>query len=278
MSTKSTYYAPTGGLPPQTQLLSDRAVFTEAYAIIPKRVLTDIVISYLPFWEGMRMWVIARPLTGFSETFSQYIVEVAPNGGSDKPELDDKAEAVLFVVEGEMDITIEGVPHHMQAGGYAFLPPKCKWTLKNNSDSHVKFHWIRKAYQYVDGIDAPEPFVTSDHEVDGIEMPGTDGVWATTRFTEQSDMRHDMHVNIVTFQPGGVIPFDETHVMEHGLYVLEGKAVYHLNAEWVEVEAGDFMWLRAFCPQSCYAGGPGPFRYLLYKDVNRHMPFIRPER
>ena len=74
------------------------------------------------------------------------------------------------------------------------------------------------------------------------------------------------------------IPFDETHVMEHGLYVLEGKAVYHLNAEWVEVEAGDFMWLRAFCPQSCYAGGPGPFRYLLYKDVNRHMPFIRPER
>jgi (S)-ureidoglycine aminohydrolase len=38
----------------------------------------------------------------------------------------------------------------------------------------------------------------------------------------------------------------------------------------VEVEAGDFMWLRAFCPQACYAGGPGRFRYLLYKDVNRH--------
>jgi (S)-ureidoglycine aminohydrolase len=37
------------------------------------------------------------------------------------------------------------------------------------------------------------------------------------------------------------------------------------------VEAGDYMWLRAFCPQACYAGGPGPFRYLLYKDVNRHM-------
>ncbi|MGO8469995.1 hypothetical protein AB9F45_36645, partial [Rhizobium leguminosarum] len=26
-----------------------------------------------------------------------------------------------------------------------------------------------------------------------------------------------------------------------------------------------------FCPQACYAGGPGRFRYLLYKDVNRHM-------
>jgi (S)-ureidoglycine aminohydrolase len=29
------------------------------------------------------------------------------------------------------------------------------------------------------------------------------------------------------------------------------------------------MWLLAFCPQACYAGGPGRFRYLLYKDVNR---------
>ena len=58
--------------------------------------------------------------------------------------------------------------------------------------------------------------------------------------------------------------------LEDGLYVLEGKAVYHLNQDWVEVEAGDFMWLRAFCPQACYAGGPGNFRYLLYKDVNRH--------
>ena len=77
----------------------------------------------------------------------------------------------------------------------------------------------------------------------------------------------------VTFEPGAVIPFAETHVMEHGLYVLEGKAVYRLNQDWVEVEAGDYMWLRAFCPQACYAGGPGPFRYLLYKDVNRHMRF-----
>jgi len=79
-----------------------------------------------------------------------------------------------------------------------------------------------------------------------------------------------MHVNIVNFEPGGSIPFPETHVMEHGLYVLEGKAVYLLNKDWVEVQAGDYMWLRAFCPQACYAGGPGRFRYLLYKDVHRH--------
>ena len=112
--------------------------------------------------------------------------------------------------------------------------------------------------------------MSSDQDVKAVDMPDTNGVWATSRFVEPDDIRHDMHVNIVTFQPGGVIPFAETHVMEHGLYVLQGKAVYHLNQNWIEVEAGDYMWLRAFCPQACYAGGPEPFRYLLYKDVNRH--------
>ncbi|MDR8727196.1 bifunctional allantoicase/(S)-ureidoglycine aminohydrolase [Burkholderia pseudomultivorans] len=268
---KTTYYAPHGGHPPQTDLLTDRAMFTEAYAVIPKGVMRDIVTSWLPFWTNTRLWVIARPLSGFAETFSQYIVEVNPGGGSDKPEQDKNAEAVLFVVEGEAELTMQGSKHVLKPGGYAFIPPGADWTLHNVSDAAVRFHWIRKHYQAVDGIPLPEAFVTNEQDVEPIPMPGTNGAWVTTRFVDMSDMRHDMHVNIVTFEPGGVIPFAETHVMEHGLYVLEGKAVYRLNQDWVEVEAGDFMWLRAFCPQACYSGGPGRFRYLLYKDVNRHM-------
>ena len=267
----SPYYAPTGGHPPQTQLTTDRAVFTEAYAVIPRGVMRDIVVSHLPFWDRTRLWVLSRPLSGFSETFSQYIMEVAPGGGSDRPESDPGAEGVLFVVEGELSLTLAGQNHRMTPGGYAFIPPGSDWQVRNESSSEVRFHWIRKAYEAVEGIDLPEAFVTNEADIEPSEMPGTNGCWATTRFVDQSDMRHDMHVNIVTFQPGGVIPFAETHVMEHGLYVLEGKAVYLLNRDWVEVEAGDYMWLRAFCPQACYAGGPGRFRYLLYKDVNRHM-------
>jgi (S)-ureidoglycine aminohydrolase len=273
--TLRSYYAPQGGLPPQTQLLSDRAMFTEAYAVIPKGTFSDIVTSQLPFWQKSRFWVLSRPLSGFAETFSQYIAEVQPGGGSDRPETDPKAEAVLFIVEGTVELTLDGTPHVMEPGGYAFIPPSARWSLHNRSEANAKFHWIRKAYEPVDSIDMPGAFVTSDHDVAPTVMPDTDGVWATTRFVDPDDLRHDMHVTIVTFQPGGVIPFAETHVMEHGLYVLEGKAVYRLNQDWVEVEAGDYMWLRAFCPQACYAGGPGPFRYLLYKDVNRHMTLSR---
>ena len=43
------YYAPKGGLPPQTQILTDRAMFTEAYAVIPRGTFSDIVTSFLPF-------------------------------------------------------------------------------------------------------------------------------------------------------------------------------------------------------------------------------------
>jgi len=268
--TGRTYYAPQGGLPPQTQLHTGRAVFTDAYAVIPKGVMSDIVTSYLPFWEGTRLWVLSRPLSGFAETFSQYIMEVRPGGGSDRPEPEADAEGVLFVVEGEVTVMLEGEAHVLAPGGYAYLPPASGWSLKNHGGQTARFHWIRKAYDFVDGLDAPDALFLNEQEIAPSPMPDTDGRWATTRFVDPADLRHDMHVTVVTFEPGGLIPFEETHVMEHGLYVLEGKAVYKLNRDWVEVEAGDFMWLRAFCPQACYAGGPGRFRYLLYKDVNRH--------
>jgi (S)-ureidoglycine aminohydrolase len=268
--TNRTYYAPHGGLPGQGELLTGRAVFTETYAVIPKGVMADIVTSWLPFWDKTRAWILARPLSGFAETFSQYIMEVSPGGGSDRPEPDADAEAVLFVVEGALSLKLNGVPHVMQPGGYAFIPSGASWSVRNESAQPARFHWIRKSYEAIEGIGLPEAFVVNENDIAPSAMADTNGAWATTRFVTLDDMRHDMHVTIVTFEPGGVIPFAETHVMEHGLYVLEGKAVYRLNQDWVEVEAGDFMWLRAFCPQACYAGGPGKFRYLLYKDVNRH--------
>lgn len=266
----SNYFVQNGGLPPQSTIMTDRAIFKEAYAVIPKGVMRDIVISKLPHWEKTRAWIIARPMTGFAETFSQYIMDVEAGGGSIKPDPDPHAQSVIFVVSGEITITLDGKPHCLEQGGYAYLPASSAYTVQNTGLKTAQFHWIRKRYAEAEGIDAPEAFFTDESQGTEVAMPDTNNCWRTTRFVDPDDLRHDMHVNIVTFEPGGSIPFAETHVMEHGLLVLEGKAVYRLNGDWVEVEAGDFMWLRAFCPQACYAGGPGPFRYLLYKDVNRH--------
>jgi len=269
--TSPSYVAPHGGLPAQTELMTGRAVFTEAYAVIPRGVMRDIVTSYFPHWEQTRAWILARPLTGFAETFAQYIMEVAPGGGSDRPEPDRDAQAAIFVMEGEIVLTVAGRTHQMAPGSFAYVPPASDWSLHNTAAAAARFHWIRKRYTPADGLGSPPAFVTTDQALKPTPL-SADGSWSNACFIDPKDLRHDMHVNIVTLQPGGSIPFEETHVMEHGLYILEGKGVYRLNRDWVEVEAGDFLWLRAFCPQACYAGGPGRFRYLLYKDVNRHVP------
>ena len=215
-------------------------------------------------------------MSGFAETFSQYVMEVAPGGGSDRPDAESGAEHWLFFTEGLATLTIGGTGYEVEAGSYAYIPAATPWTLLVEGSAPARFHWLRKLYEPAPGVPAPDPFVINERDLAVRWMPDTGERWGTTRFVEPDDLRHDAHVNIVTFQPGGVIPFEETHVMEHGLYVLEGKAVYKLNQDWVEVEAGDFMWLRAYCPQACYAAGPGRFRYLLYKDVNRHAKLRGP--
>lgn len=78
-------------------------------------------------------------------------------------------------------------------------------------------------------------------------MLDMNGVWVIMCFVDLNDMCYDMYVIIVIFQFGGVILFVEIYVMEYGLYVFEGKVVYCLNQDWVEVEVGDFMWLWVFC-------------------------------
>ncbi len=273
--TSRSYYVPRGGHPGQSDLLTGRAVFNQSYALIPKGVMRDIVTSNLPFWDKTRLWILARPLSGFSETFSYYLMDVAPGGGSSNPEPDKDTEAVIFVVGGTLQLQLEGKKQQLRTGGFAYIPPGSQWSAHNTGEEAVRFHWIRKSYESVPGIDPPAILVTNEAEVVPTPMPECEERWTTTRFVDPNDMRHDMHVNIVTLQPGTSIPFTETHVMEHGIYVLSGKGVYRLNNDWVEVEAGDFLWLRAFCPQACYAGGPEPFRYLLYKDVNRHMKLTR---
>lgn len=266
----TSYAFPPGGLPDQSVHPEGKAVFTEAYAVLPAITQRDIVTSFLPGWNGMRMWILARPLSGFAETFSQYAVELQPGGGSTAPDVDGSAQSVLFIATGTAALTIDKQSFSLDPGSYAFVPAGTSWTIRAGA-SGCQFHWVRKRYVAADGIATPDPFVTRDRDVPQNTMPNTDK-WATQRFVEPDDLRHDMHVNIITFQPGGRIPFAETHVMEHGLYVLEGTAEYLLNKDWVSVGPGDFMWLRAFCPQACIATGAGPFRYLLYKDVNRHAP------
>jgi (S)-ureidoglycine aminohydrolase len=85
------------------------------------------------------------------------------------------------------------------------------------------------------------------------------------------DMRFDFEMNLMWFKPGVCFPAVETHVMEHGLYMLEGQGLYFLDQDWHEIWERDFIWMGGFCPQQFYPTGHGDACYLLYKNVNRDV-------
>ena len=63
MTKDKEYFFPTGGLPSQMDIMTQRAVFKTAYAVIPRGTRRDIVTSFLPHWNKTRLWVLARPLS-----------------------------------------------------------------------------------------------------------------------------------------------------------------------------------------------------------------------
>ncbi|GIR83379.1 MAG: hypothetical protein CM15mP85_00030 [Rhodobacterales bacterium] len=120
---KNNYFSPVGGLPQQSKLLTDRAVFKSSYAVIPRGCFTDIVTSTLPLWKNMRMWIVARPMTGFAETFSQYVVQLEPNGGSENPESNSDVQSVFFLTSGSPVLKgLNSKPHVLKSGSYVYFP------------------------------------------------------------------------------------------------------------------------------------------------------------
>ena len=120
-------------------------MFREAYAVIPRGADSDIVTSYLPFWEGTRLWVLARPLSGFAETFSQYMVEVSPGGGSERPELDPEAEGVIFLTTGTLRITLDAPPR-LRPWPVRVRPTRAPIGRSATRAASCRFPWIRQAY------------------------------------------------------------------------------------------------------------------------------------
>ena len=122
-------------------------------------------------------------------------------------------------------------------------------------ENPAKFLWIRKKFETWEDL-KPKLIVSREKDVPESRNPTSDQKW-THNLIPTNDMAYDMHINIVSFGPGACISAIEAHVMEHGLYMLQGKGMYLLNEKWHEVEAGDFIWMKAFCPQVFYGRRTG---------------------
>ena len=139
------------------------------------------------------------------------------------------------------------------------------YQFSNKGDSLSRLIWIRRRYEVVAGIAIPGPIVA--HESDVPAIP-TD-TYLEQHLTPYEGLAFDMGINLQTFDPGSYFSFVESHVMEHGLYLVAGRGIYWLNHDFLEVQKDDFIYMAPYCPQFFYATGWDKSAYLLYKDVNR---------
>ena len=91
-------------------------------------------------------------------------------------------------------------------------------------------------------------------------------------FLPTDDLAFDMNMHILSFEPGASHAFVETHVQEHGAYVLSGEGMYLLDETWMGIKKNDFIWMGAYCAQAAYGVGRETFSYVYSKDCNRDVP------
>ena len=189
--------------------------------------------------------------------FRQYTAELQ-EGGLLKPAATQRFAYVLegWVLAGSVA---------MEAGGYIYLPSGCEIELCAKSAARIAV--IEKPYDPLEGVAPPDFFTGSEAQVKPEPLNGNPALHVRSMVPAQPAF--DFAVNTMTCQPGASLHMVETHVMEHGLLMLEGGGIYRLGERWYPVTAGDFIWMAPYCPQWFGALGEKPAKYLIYKDWNR---------
>ncbi len=54
----------------------------------------------------------------------------------------DNKEEVLYIVEGEATVTIEGVKEYAEAGSMIYIPPHKKHNIQNEADEDLKYIYV----------------------------------------------------------------------------------------------------------------------------------------
>ncbi|HEY4010802.1 MAG TPA: (S)-ureidoglycine aminohydrolase [Acidobacteriaceae bacterium] len=226
---------------------------------------------------------IRTPLPGLTNGVA--IVHVAPQAGAAFTMMTVEFEAggeltegptqrFLYVLEGELSLKVSGgaEPHAMSAGGYAYLPPDFRHTLRAETKSRIAV--IDKPFSPLSSPNRerkdPSPWflIGREQEVRSVPLNGDEGLQVCPLMPDSPAF--DFACNTMTYAPGAALSQVEVHYMEHGLLMLEGGGIYRLGDQWYPTQAGDFIWMAPFCPQWFGAIGKQPAKYLIYKDVNRH--------
>ena len=214
----------------------------------------------LPGMKGAVAIVHIGPALGAA--FTQYTAELDNDGELGFTE----AQRFLFVMEGTVKLEVNAKDHLLSPREYAYLPQGMSHRLVAQQKSKALV--IEKSYSPIRSTAAPEMIIGSEERVASVALGGDP--WLQVKSLLPDNMSFDFAVNTMTYQPGAALSMVESHIMEHGMLMLEGGGIYRLGDDWYPVTAGDFIWMGPWCPQWFGAIGKTPAKYIIYKDWNRH--------
>lgn len=237
-----------------------RSVTKSNHAVIAPDGYID---SNVPGWDNCTVNVLISEEMGAG--LAQTLVTFAKDGKLEG-ETDD-AQIFFYVVEGKCTAKVEDEQHELSSGKFVYVPVGKSYRF-DNPDEGTRILTFHKIYEYLEGYDVPEVIFGDQADIPGPDYMGDPALRLQKLLPE--DMNFDMSISIFTYDPGGHLPFVETHIMEHGLMFLKGQGVYMLDHQWYPIQKGDSIWMAPYCQQWFVAMGKEPAVYIYYKDVNRY--------
>ena len=218
--------------------------------------------SCVPGWVNCTVNVIINEAMGAK--FSQLLTTLKSNG-----EIRGETQAsqiFFYVVKGRCHAKVGGGEKVLTKGHYVYVPVDTPYQF-NSEEEDTQVLSFHKLYEALPGYSAHPPVIFDKSAGDGDAYLSDPALRMQVLLPDRPNF--DMAVNIFTYDPGGHLPFVETHVMEHGLLYLQGQGIYMLDHQWYPVKKGDSIWMAPYCQQWFTAMGKEPAVYIYYKNVNR---------
>nr|WP_318382601.1 (S)-ureidoglycine aminohydrolase [uncultured Enterobacter sp.] len=245
-------------------LLASRAIVRHGnYALLtPDGLVKNIV----PGFDDCDVTILSTPKLG--ATFVDYLVTLHKNGGNQQGFGGDGIETFAWVIHGAVEACADGETFSLTEGGYLYCPPGMLMTFTNAQSTDSQIFLYKRRYIPLDGH-APYRVAGNSNELEKIHYEGMEDVILQDFLPKE--LGFDMNMHILSFAPGASHGYIETHVQEHGAYILSGQGVYNLDNTWVPVKKGDYIFMGAYSLQAGYGVGREAFSYIYSKDCHRDV-------
>jgi (S)-ureidoglycine aminohydrolase len=222
------------------------------------------VKTSLAGWIKTQAIILISPQMG--ARFSQYfaLLEAGAEGAMPLPGI----ERFIYVMDGSINVTTGASTLALEPSDYIYLPPNEAHTLRTVKPASINV-FERRYIPLSTSTERPPIVHGNEQKVKGEPFLGNPDLIAKKLLPDLPIF--DMAVNTMNFRPGAVLPFAETHFMEHGMVMLRGGGIYRLNDDWYPIQTGDVLWMGPYCPQWFGALGKEGSSYLLYKEANRDV-------